>query len=133
MKYKPDSINGPTIQAYGPGWVQIDQTIWRSSALVSSSGAVQAWACCRFEDLSEGDFAQLAALDPEVVLLGTGAHQRFVHPALTQTLALRQLGLDVMDTHAACRTYNVLAAEGRRVAVALLIEPQTPSGNPQYE
>ena len=64
----------------------------------------------------------MRALDPEVVLLGTGSRQRFPHPRLSRPLADARIGLEVMSTAAACRTYNILMAEGRKVAAALLVE-----------
>ena len=75
----------------------------------------------RAGSLSESDFAALAALTPEVALFGSGATMRFPHPRLTRALTEARIGLEVMDTPAACRTYNILAAEGRRVAAAILI------------
>ncbi|MEO6431968.1 MAG: MTH938/NDUFAF3 family protein, partial [Nitrosospira sp.] len=61
---------------------------------------------------------------PEMVLFGTGATLRFPHPTLTRTLIESRIGVEVMDTAAACRTYNILTAEGRRVAAALLIQTE---------
>ena len=68
------------------------------------------------------DVPQLAALEPEIVLLGTGSRLRFPHPRLTAALARARIGLEVMDVQAACRTYNILAGEGRHVLAALLLE-----------
>lgn len=73
-----------------------------------------------FESLHESHFSHLAALNSDIVLLGTGPTLRFPHPALTRPLIEARIGLEVMDTGAACRTYNILAAEGRNVAVAIL-------------
>ena len=75
-----------------------------------------------FDALSAEDFKPLAALGVEIVLLGTGRRQRFPHPRLTASLAQAKVGLEVMDTKAACRTYNILVAEARKVALALLFE-----------
>jgi len=79
------------------------------------------WAPGGFDALTESDFAALAALKPEVALFGSGATMRFPHPRLTRALTEARIGLEVMDTPAACRTYNILAAEGRRVAAAILV------------
>jgi uncharacterized protein len=76
----------------------------------------------RFDDLSADDFTFLKELKVEIVLLGTGARQRFPHPRLTAALAQAGIGLEVMDVQAACRTYNILVAEERKVAAALLFE-----------
>jgi uncharacterized protein len=75
-----------------------------------------------FELLQPDDFDPVLSLMPEVVLLGTGPSHRFVHPRLTAWLARAGAALEVMDTKAACRTYNILAADGRRVAGAFLQE-----------
>ena len=71
--------------------------------------------------MGAGDFKFLLALEPEIVLLGTGATLRFPRPALSHCLTQAHIGLEVMDTAAACRTYNILVAEGRRVLAALLL------------
>ena len=68
------------------------------------------------------DFAQIDAIDPDVVILGTGARQRFIHPRLIAALTARRVGVETMDNPAACRTYNILMAEGRRVALALILD-----------
>ena len=81
-----------------------------------------AWEAASFEALSEEHFAGLAALAPEIVLLGTGPRLRFPHPRLTRPLTGARIGLEVMDLNAACRTYNILVSEDRRVAAALLFE-----------
>lgn len=73
-----------------------------------------------FLTLEEKHFALLAALGPEIILLGTGASLRFPHPSLTRPLIEARIGLEVMDTGATCRTYNILAGEGRRVVAAIL-------------
>ena len=75
-----------------------------------------------FEDLTTEHFAQIDAISPDVVIVGTGARQRFVHPKLFSMLTARRIGIECMDSQAACRTYNILMAEGRKVALALIIE-----------
>ena len=75
-----------------------------------------------FDALAEADFERLLETSPEIVLLGTGATQRFPHPRLTAPLHRARVGLEVMDTRAACRTYNILVAEGRNVTAALIVE-----------
>nr|WP_256503681.1 Mth938-like domain-containing protein [Cupriavidus sp. WGtm5] len=95
-----------------------------SSVLVMPEGDVRPWPVDRFEDLEPAHFEQLSELGPEVVLLGTGSRLRFPHPRLTASLARRHVGVDAMDMQAACRTYNILMAEGRKVAAVLLLEPE---------
>ena len=91
------------------------------SVIISSGGQRLAWNCKRFSDLGPTHFAHLAELDTELVIFGSGSKIRFPQPDWLQPLMQRQLGLETMDSQAACRTYNILAAEGRRVVVALLI------------
>jgi uncharacterized protein len=115
----PTALN--TVTAYGPGFIEINK-VRHMSALVLTPERVEPWPTASFEALAEADFERLRALDPEVVLLGTGARQRFPHPRLSRSLAEARIGLEVMNTPAACRTYNILMAEGRKVVAALLPE-----------
>ena len=126
MKFHPDVIHTQFVQAYGPGWVQVAQERSVTSVVLDAGGARFAWQCGRFEDLTSAHFEQLAQLQPELVIFGSGTRLRFPPAALTRALIDRQIGLETMDTQAACRTYNVLASEGRRVAVGLLME--SPAG-----
>ena len=80
------------------------------------------WPCARFEELGTEHFAQLAALNAEVVIFGSGDRIRFPRPAWIAPLVARGVGVETMDTAAACRTYNILAGEGRNVVAALLLE-----------
>lgn len=111
-----------TVTAYGDGFVEINEKRIDSSAVVMPEGEVVAWAPQRFEDLAAEHFEALARLKPEVVIFGSGSRLRFPHPRLTQALTKLGIGIETMDVRAACRTYNILADEGRRVAAALLIE-----------
>jgi uncharacterized protein len=78
------------------------------------------WQPAGFDELDAADFALLAEMKPEIVLLGTGGRLRFPRPELTRALIEARIGLEVMDIQAACRTFNILAAEERKVAAALL-------------
>ena len=122
MKLQPDSSNVQTISGYGPGWVGIQGERIQHSVVVGARGERFDWDCPRFEALSEAHFEQLAALQPELVVFGSGSRLRFAPPRLQRALMERRIGLETMDTLAACRTYNILAGEGRHVVVALLIE-----------
>ncbi len=125
MKLQPDHIASQSITAYGPGWVAIQGEKIAHSVLITSEGLRVNWDCMRFEDLGPQHFAQLAALDVELVIFGSGERLRFPKPEWQISLMQRRIGLESMDTQAACRTYNILAGEGRKVAAALLIEPAT--------
>jgi uncharacterized protein len=109
-----------TVTAYGAGFVEINKVRHDGSVVVAPDSPVTAWSAVSFEALSADDLAALLPLVPEVVLLGTGTRQRFPHPRLTRPLSDARIGFEVMDTPAACRTYNILMAEGRRVVAAFL-------------
>jgi len=109
-----------TVTAYGTGFVEVNKVRHSGSLIVTPALPVTPWSASSFEALCADDLAALLALEPEVVLLGTGARQRFPHPRLTRALTDARIGVEVMDTPAACRTYNILMAEGRRVVAALL-------------
>jgi uncharacterized protein len=123
MKFQPERSSTQTINGYGPGWIGIDTDKITHSVIVGSSGLREAWHCNRFEDLTPDHFAQLARLDAELVIFGSGSRNRFPPPAWLAPLMARRLGLETMDTPAACRTYNILAGEGRNVVAALILEP----------
>ena len=126
MKLQPDRLDVQSILGYGPGWVGLGsngvaEKIERS-IVIGSGGEKFDWHCARFEDLTENHFTQLAVSQPELVIFGSGTQLRFAPPAYMRVLMQRRIGIETMDTLAACRTYNLLAGEGRRVIAALLIE-----------
>ena len=121
MKIHPDIISVPSISSYGTGWVQVGDVQLTQSVVIASDGRRFDWQCPRFEDLTDAHFEQLAQLQTELVIFGSGTRLRFPATVLTRALIERQIGIETMDTQAACRTYNILAGEGRHVAVALLI------------
>lgn len=125
MKLHADQPEQHSITAYGDGWVAINGQRRTHSVVLSSAGHLSDWGCQRFEDLSAGHFEALCApggTAPELVLFGSGKRLRFVRPALLQALIQQGIGVESMDTMAACRTYNILMGEGRRVVAALLLE-----------
>lgn len=122
MKFQPDRSEAQSISGYGPGWIGIESEKITTSLILTSGGLRMPWNCARFEDLTAAHFAQLAELETELVIFGSGARNRFPSPAWLQPLMARRIGLETMDTQAACRTYNILAGEGRNVAAALLLE-----------
>ena len=123
MKLQPDKSDVQSISGYGPGWVGVNGEKITRSIIISSKGERIEWPSSRFEDLGPEHFAQLAQLDAEVVIFGSGSRIRFPRAAWLQPLMARRIGIETMDTAAACRTYNILAQEGRSVAAALLLEP----------
>ncbi len=122
MKLQPDTISVQSISGYGADWIGLGHERVTSSVVIGSSGERQAWPCERFEDLSAEHFTSLAALGADIVIFGSGTRIRFPRADWIQALVEKQIGIETMDTQAACRTYNVLAAEGRRVVAALLLE-----------
>jgi uncharacterized protein len=122
MKLQPDKSDVQSISGYGPGWVGVDGEKITRSVIITSGGARLDWAVDRFEDLGADHFAQLALVEAEVVIFGSGSRIRFPDAAWLRPLIARRIGVETMDTAAACRTYNILAQEGRSVAVALLLE-----------
>lgn len=111
-----------TITGYGPDYVDINLERHEQSVIVLPGAPVQAWPVSSFDALAPEHFAVLLEQAPEVVIFGSGARLRFPHPRLLAALAARRIGVETMDFQAACRTYNILMAEGRKVAAALLIE-----------
>lgn len=123
MKLQSDIlVAARAVTACGPGYVALGGTRLTRSCLLGPDGIDAAWGPDTFEGLDAGHFAALAAVACDVTLLGTGARQRFPAPALLRPLIEAGRGIEVMDTAAACRTYNVLVAEGRMVTAALIIE-----------
>lgn len=109
-----------TVTAYGSGWIEVNGARHEGSVLLMPEGAVRAWPVAGFDALSADHFAAMLADRPELVLLGTGPKQRLPHPRLSQALAAARIGLEAMDSPAACRTYNILMSEGRRVLAAII-------------
>jgi uncharacterized protein len=106
---------------YGAGHVIVNHRRYEHSLIVLPDRIIENWDANAFEDLTVEHFDFVMSLHPEMVLFGTGATLRFPHPRLTRSLIHAGIGVEVMDTAAACRTYNILTAEGRQVAAALLI------------
>lgn len=110
-----------TVTGYEDDWVEINAVRFSHSLVVLPESAPVAWPVSAFETLSAADFVSLEATGPDLVILGTGLRQRFVAPGLISGLLNRRIGVECMDNQAACRTYNILMAEGRRVALALIL------------
>lgn len=110
------------ITGYGDGYVEVDAHRYASSLVILPDRLIADWTVPEFAALTSRHLGALAEHRPEIVLLGTGRRHRFPAPALLADLIMHDIGLEVMDSHAACRTYNILAAEGRRVAAAIILE-----------
>ena len=122
MKFQPDRFDAPSITGYGPGWISVGQEKFHTSLILGSRGLRTPWPCARFEALGPEHFAQLAQHDAELILFGSGSRLRFAPPAWLQPLMARRIGVETMDTQAACRTFNILSGEGRNVIAALILD-----------
>ena len=111
-----------TITAYDEAGVEINLIRFQHSLIVMPEVAPVAWPVASFYALTAENFDQIGAMTPDVVILGTGARQRFIHPRLIASLTATRTGVECMDNQAACRTYNILMAEGRKVALALIFQ-----------
>ena len=129
MKLQPDKSDTQVINAYGPGWVMLgsirdgvaSQEKISYSIVIGSHGERIDWPGIGLGDVNTNHFEQLAALKPELVIFGSGSKLRFPQPGLQKALMQARIGLETMDTLAACRTYNILAGESRHVLAVLLI------------
>jgi len=110
------------VTGYGTDHVMINRERHDQNLVLLPDRIVEPWGTAGFEQLSEADFAALTELGATVILIGTGGRQRFPNPRLLRPLMAARIGYEVMDLAAACRTYNILADEGRSVAAALLFD-----------
>jgi uncharacterized protein len=110
-----------TFTGYGRGYVMVNERRIDKSVVVLPDRIISDWTATTFDALAAEHLAALADLGCEIVLLGTGNQLRFPSPEVMRGLGRSGIGLEVMDVEAACRTYNILLAEGRNVAAALLL------------
>ena len=123
MKFQPDTLDGVNpITRQEPGCIWVASTRFGHSVLVPWRGEVLDWQAATLADLTAAHFERIAELKPELVIFGSGRQLRFMPQALMRALYERRIGVETMDTAAACRTYNVLVGEGRMVLGALLVE-----------
>ena len=121
MKFHLQNANGQNLfTGHGPGYTLVNGVRYEHSLVVTPERVIEDWRVPNFDALDASHFEFLLAIKPEIVLLGTGATLRFPQPALARRLLEAHIGFEVMDTAAACRTYNILSAEGRNVAAAVL-------------
>ena len=121
MKFHLQTANANLVTGLGDGWIKVGGVEHRANCVLTPDALHEGFAPAGFDALGEADFQKLLEHDPEIVLLGTGRTQRFPHPRITAPLGAARVGLEVMDTRAACRTFNILVAEGRRVVAALIL------------
>ena len=124
MKLHPDHHDDlNAITAYGTGWVEVNGARHEGPLLLRPQGPVQSWAIDGLAALTPETLLAQAEPRPEVILLGTGARLQFPPPSFSRPLLQAGIGLETMDSVAACRTYNILMAEGRQVLLALVTAP----------
>jgi uncharacterized protein len=123
MKLYRDDVEGLLlVTSYDAAHVAINRERHGTSLLVMPGHEVRSWAEEGFDALTDANFAQIRDLSPALVIVGTGRRQRFPKPVLLRPLIDAGIGFEIMDTGSACRTYNILAAEGRQVAAALMLD-----------
>ena len=122
MKFHLDAPAGVhLVRGYVPGDLRVGERSHSQSVILTATTLIEHWRPVSAQDIRTADLEPLLGLGPEVVLLGTGARQQFPDPAVLRILYEQRIGVEVMDTSAACRTYNVLVTEGRSVAAALIV------------
>lgn len=109
------------ITGYSQAWISINNLKYPQSLVVMPDALILDWPVNDFDQLNEAHFTCLLPHQPEVILLGTGSKHRFIHPKLIQALSAANIPVECMTTDAACRTYNILMAEDRKVAAALIL------------
>lgn len=123
MKLHPTNTRQyQTITAYDEQGVEINAQRFEQSLIVLPEQLPTPWNVQRFDDLNATHFEFIATFAPDMVILGTGHQQRFIHSKYIAPLTTQHKGVECMDNKAACRTYNILMAEGRKVALALVME-----------
>ena len=122
MKLQPDRMDVLAVTGYGEGWVGINGDKVEHSVIISSKGALLPWPCQHPDDLTPNHFQAVSELGIELLIFGSGRRLQFPPTHCLQSLIQLGLGIETMDTQAACRTYNILAGEGRHVAAALIVQ-----------
>ena len=115
------SAGANIVRSYSPGQVKVGETVITRSCVISASTLIGDWRPQSLSELTLEDLEPIFELAPEIVVLGAGPKQRFPPIEWMAALMSRGIGCDVMDTGAACRTYNVLISEGRAVVAALFV------------
>lgn len=123
LKFHLSDTTGLNIfTAHGEGYVQVNGQRCQQPLIVTPDTLYKDWTARSFAALTEADFLQFLQFRPEVVILGSGDQHRFAHPALFQALTAAGIGVECMSTPAACRTYNILTGEDRKVAAGILFD-----------
>jgi uncharacterized protein len=126
MKLQPDKSDAPMISAMGPGWITVQGQRIEHAVCIRSHGspAWEDWGVECWDQLQAEHLSALATQDTELIIIGCGERQQFLPASWMQPLMERRIGVESMDTFAACRTYNILASEGRKVMTVLMMTPR---------
>jgi uncharacterized protein len=122
MRFSQDHFEGNRISACAGDRITVNEEVITASVILTPDRIIRDWLPASYEALEAVHLARLDELQPEIILLGTGRTQRFPSPAFTGDFLARGIGVEIMDTQAACRTYNILLSEGRQVVAVLLLE-----------
>lgn len=123
MKIQRDENTGEfTVNSFEPGHIVVNKRSYHNSVILSRDQFITDWVPQSLSELDAEHFAQILALQPEVILLGTGAKIAFPDNSILASIHQAGIGVEIMDTSAACRTFNLLASEDRNVVAALLIK-----------
>jgi uncharacterized protein len=122
MKFTLDiAASANIIRAYAPGRINVNDRLLTAAFVISSTTMIENWSPQRSEDITLESLQAALGLEPEILVIGTGSTLRFLEARLTAEIQRRGIGLEVLDTAAACRTYNILVSENRKVVAALLM------------
>lgn len=111
-----------TITGYGIGYIEVNSKVYPHALIVQPEGEISPWPVSAFADLSSDNLASLCVFKPELIIIGTGKKQQFLKPELIKPIIQAKIGFEVMDSQAACRTYNILMNEGRQVLAAIILD-----------
>lgn len=121
MRFTSDSVNTNVIRSFEPGTIRLRDTEVHSHLILSADTQIADWSPAPLAELSIADFEPALALQPEIILFGSGIKQQFPNIHLLTEIMRKGIAFEVMETHAACRTFNVLVGEKRAVVAALLV------------
>jgi uncharacterized protein len=111
-----------TITGYGIGYIEVNSKVYPHALIVQPEGEISPWPVSAFADLSSDNLASLCVFKPELIIIGTGKKQQFLKPELIKPFIQAKIGFEMMDSQAACRTYNILMNEGRQVLAAIILD-----------
>ena len=120
MRFAQDSFATNSIRAYSDGEITVNEKILTRSVIITPD-IIQLWEPAHIDELTAGHCQTIGEFNPEVVIIGTGKTLKFPPPQVTAELQVKGIGVEIMAHDAACRTFNILLAEDRRVVVALLM------------